>query len=575
MEKNLIYYIKEYSKINKLEEKPNKQLKFALLRSYSCEILEKIITVDGYYNGFQTSVWLGEYNQYNHEIINLSSGLYKNEFDVVLLAVNIEDMCSEVFDNYYNHYEEIEDILYNSVDNFINTIKVLRKNSNAKIIVNNFVKPYHSHFSTFHNQTVNGINNLIRKINIRLVESLSSMENVFIVDFDAVISDIGRKNAYDLKSDLIAKNPYKFDVYTSLSEEYFGIINSVLGTRKKCIVLDLDNTLWGGIVGEDGIEGIVINDSYKKFQAQIKQWSKTGVLLAICSKNNYDDAMQVIENHPDMVLRKDDFSSIKINWDNKADNIKSIALELNIGLDSLVFFDDSEFECNLIKEQLPEVEVVWLNGEYLNYPDIAKNVKSLDFIKLTDEDISRKDMYEAQNLRRQLENVSVDIESYLRSLKMKATIRPVDEFTINRVVQLTQKTNQFNMTTKRYELSDIKKILEQGYLIYTLSLEDDYGDNGLTGVIIINTDSFVWEIDTFLLSCRIMNRNVEKVLLSYIINLAKQQGIKKIVGEYIPTKKNKPIQNLYSELGFIQENGKWSFDTNDIFETPDYIEVIG
>ena len=377
-----------------------------------------------------------------------------------------------------------------------------------------------------------------------------------VIDTDEFL--IENQTAVDWRYYFLYKTLLNPALYDSFSVWLKGKLSFIAGMRKKCIVLDLDDTLWGGVLGEEGLEGIKLGNDYPgnvymEFQKMIFSAGKTGILLSIVSKNNEKEVWDAFEKHPDMILKKDDFVTWRINWKDKADNIRDIARELNIGLDSLVFIDDNPHERNWIIKALPEVIVPeFPESEYMIIPffqDIYK--KWFQVYDLTREDQEKLNLYK-QNSKRQLSKKSyARIEDYIESLDTRISISEADNFSIPRIAQLTQKTNQFNLTTRRYSESDISEFLSSGHKVYYASVADKFGDNGITAVCIIKfiTDEKA-EIDTYLLSCRILGRFIESALLRKILNCLYDNGLREIFASYIPTPKNVQTATFYDKLGF-------------------------
>jgi FkbH-like protein len=328
--------------------------------------------------------------------------------------------------------------------------------------------------------------------------------------------------------------------------------------RKKCVVVDLDNTLWSGILGEDGINGIKMGEDYpgtafRFFQSYLLELRRNGIIIAVCSKNNEIDVLDVWENHPDMQLRRTDFVTYRINWNNKADNIKDIAEELNIGLESMVFIDDNPAERELIKQMLPDVSVPdFPNHPYL-LPFFTKELTRDYFCiyKLTDEDYSKTQKYIENAKRVQHGKQFTDMDTYLRSLEIELIIEEMNKYNIARFAQMTQKTNQFNLTTKRYIESDIQAFADAGGWIYGLRVKDKFGDNGLAGPMIIHINEQIADIDTLLLSCRILGKEIEYAFVDYILMKLKEAGFEKVTAVYIKTPKNGQVEDFYNKLGFM------------------------
>lgn len=331
-------------------------------------------------------------------------------------------------------------------------------------------------------------------------------------------------------------------------------IDSIVLKRKKCIVLDLDNTLWGGVLGEEGISGIKIGGDYPGkafafFQKSLLQLSKSGVILTVCSKNNEADVLEAWDKNPFMVLKKEHFAAYRINWTDKATNIKELAEEINLGLDSFVFVDDNPTERELIKQMLPMVSVPEFPAQPYELPMFFKQLVE-DYFKVysvTEEDKKKTEQYKANAARAQAQHSFADFEAFLESLNIQITIEAANEFNTPRIAQMTQKTNQFNLTTKRYTDADVKGFLAQGWKIWCISVADRFGDNGITGCIMVNGN----EIDTFLLSCRILGKGIENAFIKKVLTLLKESGMVLIKATYLPTAKNAQVKDFYEKCGFI------------------------
>ena len=304
--------------------------------------------------------------------------------------------------------------------------------------------------------------------------------------------------------------------------------------------------------------------------------NKRGIILAVNSKNNHDDGFQVIRDHPNMILREENFACFKINWEDKVSNMIEIANELNIGLDSMIFFDDDPVNREYMKKSLPEVLTIDIPNDPSEYSRILHSINDLNVLKITGEDESRGKMYAQERKRIDLQKISVDIDEFLNQLNIKIQIKKADDFTIPRISQLTLKTNQFNLTTKRYQEEDIRDFTKsKDMIVECVHVEDKFGDSGITGVYIVKKSSKEeWYLDTFLLSCRIMGREIEKGILGHMIERAKLEGIKKIKAQYIPTKKNKPCENFLLDCGFKMQDGCYVYDIeNDVIKTPIHLTI--
>ena len=379
--------------------------------------------------------------------------------------------------------------------------------------------------------------------------------NVYLFDLADTIAEIGRKHFYSNKMWYMSNMPYSRDGLNAVSHELDSILGSAFRSRKKIIALDLDNTLWGGVIGEDGIDGIELSDHkegqrFYDFQRQILEMKKRGVVLGIVSKNNEDDAEAAIQNHPSMLLHDDDFVSKKINWDNKAVNLKKMANELNLTEAGFIFIDDNPVERETIKGECSEMTIPEYPFDTAELLGFAEKIW-FDYcrpLSVLREDLKRTQMYQNETKRKNEIKESLDLDDYITKLEMVADIHRMKSTELERVVQLINKTNQFNLTTKRYTHSEIEKIAaDKCNAIYVVYSNDKYGDNGLISVIILRKSQKEVLIDTFLMSCRVMGRKLEDVIIN---ELASRYGNKKIVAEFIATAKNAPVKNLYDRLGF-------------------------
>ncbi len=330
------------------------------------------------------------------------------------------------------------------------------------------------------------------------------------------------------------------------------------GRSFKCLVLDLDNTVWGGVIGDDGMDGIALGqgsalgEAYVAFQDYVRELTRRGIILAVCSKNDEANALEPFDKHPDMVLKRGDISSFVANWSNKADNIRAIAQELNIGLDSLVFIDDNPFERNLVRQELPMVAVPEVSDDPTGYPVALSDAGYFEGLSVTDEDRERTAQYQGNKAREALKAAVTDVDGYLRGLEMQLIVRPFDRVGLQRIVQLINKSNQFNLTTKRYTDQDMLAVMaDPNAFGLQLRLLDRFGDNGVVVIIIGRLqDDRDLVIDTWLMSCRVLGRQVEPTTLNLIAANAQRLGARRMVGDYIPTRKNGMVKDHYARLGF-------------------------
>lgn len=389
--------------------------------------------------------------------------------------------------------------------------------------------------------------------NRALYEIEASNGNVKVIDIAEFTREYSVEELFDWKFYFISQMGMNPKLHKEFKTWFERKLEGIALKRKKCLVLDLDNTLWGGVLGEEGIEGVKIGGDYPGkaflyFQEALLQLARSGVILTVCSKNNERDVIEVWEKNPYMILRKDAFVAYRINWNDKATNIKELAIELNIGLDSFVFVDDNPTERELVKQMLPMVSVPNFPEQPYELPSFFKYLVKNYFkvYSITNEDRQKTAQYKANAARVQLQNSFKDFDKYIESLDIRINIEQADEFNIQRIAQMTQKTNQFNLTTKRYTDADVRSFIEKGWKIWCISVADKFGDNGITGVVMIVGD----EIDTFLLSCRILGKNIEVAFVKKVCEILAKSGVNLLRAKYIPTSKNVQVRNFYEKCGF-------------------------
>lgn len=400
---------------------------------------------------------------------------------------------------------------------------------------------------------------LCRRFNMALEERVSS--NQLIVDLTTILAKVGLRSAVDFRQFQSSKALYSIDFFKAYVHAVEPAFCAVTGRVRKVLVLDCDNTLWAGILGEDGDNGIQMDDStikgrvFREVQQILKGFRSKGVLLALCSKNNPEDVDRVLETHPEVILKAEDLVAKKVNWRDKASNLRELSVELNLGIDSFVFVDDSSFEIGLIEKELPQIKCLQVPKILSEYPAMMREL-AREFFSLTQttEDLQKTEQYHQEQQRKTQAAMFGSIDEYLTSLGLKLNIMWGKDVPVSRASQMTQKTNQFNLTTRRYTEGDILRILDApDYLVAAFSVEDRYGDYGVTGLAIIQKEQHkvgLAFIDTLLMSCRVIGRNVEYVFFDQLVNKLGQVGIKTLHAEYIVTQKNEQVANFYDTLGF-------------------------
>lgn len=561
--------------LNILEKKVNlrklSSLKIAILRSYTAEPLVPLLKLRLILEGFNPKFLYGGYSQFAQDAFNDSSFLYSFNPDIILFLSRLEDLLPNFYTDFnLQSFSDWKQIIESSVKQFGSYAQHIRKRLDSQMIFQNMgfgSLPYWGVYDAQHNQ--NQVY-LVHEFNQLLIKEMSAISNVFIWDFNHFLSIKGYDSIYDPKMWYLSKNPFKHSSYPEIVTDLCRYLISAIGKVKKCIVLDLDNTLWGGIVGEDGFDGIALGNNYpgncyRKFQKELLKLYHRGILLAINSKNNEEDVFEVINKHPGMILKKKHFAAYRINWKDKATNLTELAQELNIGIDSMIFIDDNPRECELVRQKFPECAVIELPKTVYNFPKIVQALPMIENIRLTEEDKKKGEMYQAQIARRSLRKTVSNLEDYLKSLEIKVSLEAANNFSIQRIAQLTQKTNQMNLTTRRYSESDIRSSMEKNSsLVYYVSAKDRLCDNGIIGVIILKTKDEECLIDTFLLSCRVIGLTIEQSMLAFIQEKAQERGCKVLIGEYIPTKKNKLVADFYEKAKFKKINDShFTLDLNN------------
>ena len=490
-----------------------------------------------------SQVYISGFSEAMKELKDRNSPVWKGKFDIIWIHFDT-DLESTAFINILR------------ADILPAIIELTKESPRTLVIVSELCVPQYSIEHFFRNSK---LKNEILTFNKELWNLALSVPNLAPLSTEYIIRKVGYNYFLNESFWYAGRIKYSLEVFEAFSIELRRMYNAYKGITKKVLIVDLDNTLWGGTVGEDGIDGIQLSEDgkgkiFRDFQKNIKKLKDLGVLLCIVSKNNYDDIVEVFKKHPLMVLSLDDFVVKKINWKPKYENIKEISQELNLGLDSFVFIDDSPFEREMVKKFLPEVIV----------PDFPEDITTLNswfwekvvyeyFPKMfiTNEDKNKLEQYKRNIKRRELQSESRSYEEFLKSLQIKIKIYVDDSRFRKRLAQLTQKTNQFNLTTRRYTEGDIDKfIMNKDVIVYALEYEDIFGSEGIVGEAIVKLSREDAYIDTFLMSCRIIGRDVEFQFINFITEDLKSKGIKRVFGEYIPTKKNSLVKDFYIKAGF-------------------------
>jgi len=528
------------------------------------------LEVEIFLAGFIPDIWVGDFDNVVIEAISNTSALDQFEPDFILVF-NWLDTISPALTTQFilKSKNEIDDEILRVRQSYRDIEKGLRNRFSAPIIINNFNLPMDSTLGILDSQAYDYQFHTIQNLNLQVLLDSKDLADIYILDLAKIFATEGFLNSYDSRNWHMARAPLTQRAILRVSNDCGRLIKALRGKVKKCLVLDCDNTLWGGVVGEDGLGGIKLGTTfpgscYKAFQEEILNLRERGVILALCSKNNELDVLDVLNNHPEMLIKEKHVATWQINWDDKATNLRRLANELNIGLDSFVFVDDSEFEINLIREQLPEVATIHLQGNTSDYRSLLLSFGYFDSLTFTSEDRRKNEMYGEARIRSKLESESSSIEEYLENLGLQATMGIPTISDIPRCSQLTQKTNQFNLTTRRYSEGQIAELISnKDSDIFYLRVNDKVADLGLVGVAIVRYHELEAQIEAFMMSCRAIGRGAETAFLAYIADQAKNQhNLNSLVAQYLYTPKNESLVSKFYEVNGFEKVGQKERDTD-------------
>lgn len=578
------YIISSYQRI--AEHLRLTPIRIAILRSFAVEPLLPSLRAAAYAHRIDLSINIGGYNSYVQEILDESNAAYHEPVNAVALAVQARDVVPELWEGYADLAPgEAARIVSRVQDDYSSWVKTLRSRTTAHIILQTLETPAAAANGELDSQSAESQAEALFRINQHLRSLAAQTPGVHINDYGALVARYGSEHWHDPHKWSSMNMPFRAEGLTAVAESWMRVLCPLAGRAAKVLVTDLDNTLWRGVIGEDGIEGIQAGASYpgcahRAVQRALLDCSRRGILLAICSKNNADDVRPVFERHPEMLLRMEDFASERINWRPKPDNLREIAAELNLGIDSLVFLDDNPAERRHVRLECPEVTVIELPEDPMEYARAIRDCPELQRLSVSEEDRHRGSLYHVQRQRTELERQAPTVEAFYRQLAQEIEIQPLTAATLSRVAQLTGKTNQFNLTTRRYSEQEIKQLAaDPSTGIYAARVSDRFGDNGITAVAITRTTGAVCEIDTFLLSCRVISRTVETALLVHVLDDCKERGARLLRGWFFPTAKNAPAADFYPKHGFqpVESNGAgqlWALDVaSSSLQCPPWIQL--
>ena len=524
-------------------------------------------------HGLRPAFYESGYNRYSEDIQFQNQELVQFKPDIVFVHTTWQNVSQ--FPELLENDERVEQRIKEEAARFEALWESIHTQFGAIIIQNNFDLPRLRPLGNLEASESYSRVNFLMRLNAEMAAYARRHPNFLINDIHYLSAQVGLDAWYG------PTYWYSFHMAVSpaatvtLAQNVAAIIKSVYGKAKKCLVLDLDNTLWGGVIGDDGMQNLLlgkdhsVGEAFLDFQKYVKDLKHRGVILAVCSKNDTANAREGF-SHPDSVLALDDFSAFKANWEPKPQNIRAIAAELNIGLDSIVFVDDNPAERALVAGQLPEVATPDVGSDVARYAQVIEAEHYFDVHAIVKDDLSRSDYYKANQKRDSYQSSFSDYGEFLASLEMTAEIAPFSSLYLERITQLINKTNQFNLTTRRYTAAEVEAIAQDtSYVTLYGRLIDRFGDNGLVSAVIGYVNQDALEIDLWLMSCRVLNREMELAMFDVLTEACQARGIRKMVGRYIPSKKNSMVASHYAGLGFKRDQRStedlqlWTYDVRE------------
>ena len=554
-----------------------KTIKMAVLGDTATQFLSQALKGTAYDYGFNLDIWEADFNQIERQVFDLSSELYEYEPDVVVVFRSSHKLLGKYNKLAPEKYSTLADNELESIDTIYSNIT---ENLSAKIIYYNYTEIDDSVFGNYSNKTPSSFLFQLRKLNYELMVSASGRPNMFLCDISTLQNQVGKSMVFQPSLYISTEMVLSIDILPMVATKTIDLVQAINGKIKKCVILDLDNTTWGGIIGDDGIENIQVGSlgigkAFSELQYWVKKLKNRGIIVAICSKNTESVAKEPFEKHPDMILRLKDISVFKANWENKADNIRQIQSILNIGFDSMVFLDDNPFERNIVRENIPEITVPELPEDPANYLEFLYNLNLFETVSFSSEDSERTKLYQIEAERVKEYKKFTNEDDFLENLNMVSDIKPFNKFNTPRVAQLSQRSNQFNLRTVRYSEGDIERMAtSEDYATFTFTLEDRFGDNGLICVVILHKENKeTLFVDTWFMSCRVLKRGMENFVLNQLVEYAKENNFKTIKGEYIPTAKNAMVKDHYMDLGFQKEDSYFTMNVDDYKYKTNYVKI--
>ncbi len=556
-------------------------IKMSLVGDTATQFLATAIKGMGGKRGYNINLFEAEYNQVERQFFDPTSDLYEFDADFIVLFQSTHKLGE------LHSMLTLEQQLKLADDRlgFVASICENPALANKKIIYFNYPEIEDTVFGSYANKVDSSFTFQVRKLNYELMKLAEQYPNLYICDIAGLQNKLGRDVMFASNIYTSTEMVLSIDALPYVASRVMDIVCAIKGQFKKCLILDLDNTVWGGVIGDDGLEGIQlghglgIGKAFSEFQMWIKKLKQRGIIICVASKNNEEIAKEPFEKHPDMVLKLDDIAVFQANWETKVDNIQTIQSILNIGFDSMVFLDDNPFERNMVRENIPGITVPELPQDPSDYLEYLYSLNLFETASYSNADKDRTKQYQVEAKRVSLSKTFTNEADFLKSLNMVSTVSGFTKFNTPRVAQLSQRSNQFNLRTIRYTEADIAAMADDSNVIdLSFTLEDKFGDNGLVAVVIMKKkDTETLFIDTWFMSCRVLKRGMENFTLNTIVERARAAGYKRIIGEYLPTPKNKMVEPHYPELGFAKiedaTTAQYALDVENYKPLKCYIET--
>lgn len=558
--------------------------RIAILGGSTTAEIKDILELFLLHNGIRPEFYESEYNRFFEDVMFPNKELETFHPDIVYIhtcSVNIIRFPSVV-----DSPAEIDGLITDEIERYQALWNKISEVYSCPIIQNNFELPHYRSLGNLDSYDIHGRSRFIAELNLRFSEQARLRQTLYLNDINYLSAWFGLERWHDKLLWYSYKYAMSYEAIPFLAESVSSIINAIYGKTKKCLVLDLDNTLWGGVIGDDGLNGIQIGketaeaEAYTEFQRYLKCLKERGIILAVCSKNDEVNAREGF-SHPDSILKMEDFSAFKANWEPKHENIREIARILNIGIDSLVFADDNPVEREIVRSQEPHVAVPELGNNVAKYINIIDKTSYFETVSLSTDDLQRSAYYADNSVRQELQGKYENYDDFLSSLDMKSEIKAFAPVYLDRITQLINKTNQFNVTTRRYNQAEIEDIArDDRYVTLYGRLIDKFGDNGLISIIIGEIKGKELHIDLWLMSCRVLKRGMEQAMFDQLVDIARTRNVDTIFGYYYQTAKNGMVSDLFELMGFLItercDNGDsiWRFDVPELYSNKNkFIEV--